>query len=106
MFIKSKEILNRLIGANNWVTISGLDYDTLVVKEGIVMPTREEFISTKSIIEAEYNAVAYKEQRAPNYPSIGDQLDMLWHAIDSGSLDKDSDFYTTLKAVKDANPKG
>jgi hypothetical protein len=43
--------------------------------------------------------------RKNKYPSIGDQLDMLWHAIDSGSLDKDSDFYTTLKAVKDANPK-
>ena len=47
----------------------------------------------------------YKFQRAKRYPKIVDQLDMLWHAIDSGSLDKDSDFYTTLKAVKDANPK-
>jgi len=39
------------------------------------------------------------------YPSIGDQLDMLWHAIDNGTLNKTSDFYTAIKAVKDAHPK-
>ena len=48
---------------------------------------------------------AYKQQRMENYPFIGDQLDMLWHAIDSGTLNKTSDFYTTIKAVKDAHPK-
>ena len=47
----------------------------------------------------------YISQRAKAYPSLGDQLDMLWHAIDNGTLNKTSDFYTTLKAVKDANPK-
>ena len=47
----------------------------------------------------------YKFERKLEYPDIGDQLDMLWHAIDSGSLDKTSDFYLALKAVKDNNPK-
>jgi gamma-glutamylcysteine synthetase len=46
---------------------------------------------------------AYKTAR--QYPSIGDQLDMLWHAIDTNSLNKTSDFYTAIKAVKDAHPK-
>ena len=46
---------------------------------------------------------AYKYQR--QYPSLGDQLDMLWHAIDNGTLNKTSDFYTAIKAVKDAHPK-
>jgi hypothetical protein len=39
------------------------------------------------------------------YPDIGEQLDMLWHAIDDNTLDKTSDFYTALKSVKDKNPK-
>ena len=47
----------------------------------------------------------YKYQRVAKYPSIGDQLDMLWHAIDNGTLNKTSDFYTAIKAVKDAHPK-
>ena len=47
----------------------------------------------------------YKLERLIAYPSIGDQLDMLWHAIDNGTLNKTSDFYTAIKAVKDAHPK-
>ena len=51
----------------------------------------------------------YNEKRVLEYPSIGDQLDMLWHAIDTGDWTpakvKTTEFYTALKAVKDANPK-
>lgn len=47
----------------------------------------------------------YKTDREQAYPKLKDQLDMLWHAIDNGTLDKTSDFYTTLKEVKDNNPK-
>lgn len=50
-------------------------------------------------------ASLYKDNRAKEYPKIAEQLDMLWHAIDTNSLDKTSDFYTTLKAVKDQYPK-
>jgi hypothetical protein len=54
-------------------------------------------------VNAWVNPELYKLQR--QYPSIGDQLDMLWHAIDNGTLNKTSDFYTAIKAVKDAHPK-
>ena len=51
----------------------------------------------------------YAQKRASGYPSIGDQLDMLWHAVDTGDWTaakvKTTSFYTELKAVKDANPK-
>jgi len=52
------------------------------------------------------NPHQYIEDRQQAYPEITDQLDMLWHAIDSGTLDKTSDFYITLKEVKDQYPKG
>ena len=48
----------------------------------------------------------YSEKREGSYPTVGEQLDMLWHAIDTGTLDKNSTFYTRLKAVKDKYPKG
>ena len=48
----------------------------------------------------------YAEKRETSYPSLREQLDMLWHAIDTGTLDKNSTFYTRLKAVKDKYPKG
>jgi hypothetical protein len=56
-----------------------------------------------------YDAKAYARTRETAYPSIGDQLDMLWHAVDTGDWTptkvKTTEFYTALKAVKDANPK-
>ncbi len=50
--------------------------------------------------------VAYKEQRRREYPPIGDQLDMLWHAMNTGRINRVTDFYDSIKAVKDKYPKG
>ena len=56
--------------------------------------------------DAAQAAVAYQAKRAKQYPKIADQLDMLWHAIETGApLDKTSSFYTTLAAVKAQYPK-
>jgi len=52
-----------------------------------------------------WTSTEYQRKRQELYPTIGDQLDMLWHAIDNGTLNKTSDFYTAIKAVKDEIPK-
>lgn len=38
-------------------------------------------------------------------PSIGDRLDMLWHSMDSGEIQMSTEFYETLKKVKEKYPK-
>ena len=44
--------------------------------------------------------------RGQQYPKVEDQLDMLLHMMDQDIIPgKDSTWYTTLKTVKDANPK-
>jgi hypothetical protein len=48
----------------------------------------------------------YEGKRARVYPFYLDQLDMLFHDIDQGlfgAAAKTGDFYTSIKAVKDAN---
>ena len=60
--------------------------------------------------EAQANIVptpAYVSQRKSAYPSIGDQLDMLWHSIDRSDELKSKyfDFYEAIKAVKVKFPK-
>ena len=59
--------------------------------------------------DARVAVLEVKNTRAIAYPSIGDQLDMLWHAIDTGDWTaakvKTTEFYTALKAVKTAHPK-
>jgi hypothetical protein len=47
----------------------------------------------------------YSDHRASSYPSIPDQLDMLWHAMDTGILPKVDSFYSINKSVKDKYPK-
>lgn len=68
-------------------------------------PTDAEIAAELTRLQSEYEAKEYARNRAKEYPALGEQLDMLWHAIDQGTLDKDSDFYTALKAVKDKYPK-
>lgn len=40
-------------------------------------------------------------RRRAKYPSIEDQLDMLWHAMDQDPSKRLEPFYSTIKAVKD-----
>lgn len=47
--------------------------------------------------------VQLSRQRA--YPSIGDQLDMIWHAMDDNIIPRVEPFYSQIKAVKDQFPK-
>lgn len=48
---------------------------------------------------------SYSGSRRREYPSIGNQLDMLWHSMDSSEIPKAEPFYSEIKAVKDKYPK-
>ena len=55
---------------------------------------------TDAEIEAAFNAYQYKAKRSGEYPSIGEQLDMIYHAGQGGDA-----FQAAIKAVKDKYPK-
>lgn len=46
----------------------------------------------------------YRELRAREYPSFGDQLDMLWHSMNNNEIPRSEAFYTAIKTVKDRYP--
>ena len=75
-----------------------------------VLLTAEE-ISAREAEEAAFladkAANGYKSARARSYPAFGEQLDLLWHAIDADAdlKVKLAGFYNAIKAEKDANPK-
>jgi len=81
-------------------TVDGVTTYTAV--KGDLTPIDEELVAA---LEADVIATQYQRDRADIYPDTREQLDMLWHAIDGGTLDKTSGFYTTLKSVKDDHPK-
>lgn len=67
----------------------------------ITQPTDAEIETEISRLQAEYDAQQYARDRAAEYPSIGDQLDALFHA---GVFP--ADMAATIQAVKDKYPKG
>ena len=64
-------------------------------------------INTKQVI---YNSkipepITYVDSRQQIYPPVEEQLDMLWHAMDVGTMPKAEPFYSTIKLIKEAYPK-
>jgi hypothetical protein len=75
--------------------------DTLEwVDEKQTEPTTSEIDAEVIRLQAAYDAKAYARSRAAEYPSIGDQLDMIYHNGDGGAT-----FQAAIKAVKDKYPK-
>ena len=49
--------------------------------------------------------VSYSDARATLYPSVADQLDMLWHAMDNNTMPSVEPFYSVIASVKASVPK-
>ena len=91
---------------NNIIWYKGVDENNSVIEgEPDNKPTWAEVEVEFAKVKAEGIANQYYKDRMFEYPKLEDQFDMLWHAIDDGTLDKTSDFYTALKVVKDKYPK-
>ena len=95
------------INPNAVVTVEGDDINTcnIIWLEGTT-PIPKADIEAKMVeVQAEYDANQYQRDRV--YPSIGDQLDMLWHSIDQNPKLKSEyfEFYEAIKAVKVKHPK-
>jgi len=70
------------------------------LSDDITQPTDAEIQAKIDEMVAEYDAQEYARNRKVEYPSIGDQLDALFHA---GVFPED--MTATIQAVKDAHPK-
>ena len=95
------------INPNAEVTVRGNDINTCEIEwlNGTT-PIPKADIEAKMVeVQAEYDANQYQRDRV--YPSIGDQLDMLWHSIDQNPKLKSEyfEFYEAIKAVKVKHPK-
>ena len=86
-------------------TIRGLDGDRYEgfkwsEENTLPKPTEEELIAECIRIELENQKTKYQRQRAPEYPSITDQLDALFHA---GVFPPE--MAAQIQAIKDKYPK-
>ena len=69
-------------------------------------PTEEQLIADIADYQANASIYDYKILRQTSYPSLFNQLDMLWHAMDSNEIPRANNFYNALKEIKDTYPKG
>jgi hypothetical protein len=100
------DALNSIKFAASWSIDGPETYNNLIwFDTELVCPTEEEVSAEIAKLQAEYDAEFYRLVRAEQYPSIGDQLDMLWHAMEADPAQRLEPFYTSIKAVKDQNPK-
>ena len=79
-----------------------------IIKDGATMPTEEEVNAKIQELKGTNSTSSnYEQQRRNAYPSIGDQLDMLWHSIDQNPKLKSEyfEFYEAIKAIKVKHPK-
>ena len=93
------------INPNAEFTYQDNDIDSIQWLNGTT-PIPKADIEAKMVeLQAEYDANQYQRDRV--YPSIGDQLDMLWHSIDKNPSLKSEyfEFYEAIKAVKVKHPK-
>lgn len=63
-------------------------------------PSEADCNAGVAALQKAYDDAAYQRNRANEYPSIGDQLDMIYHNGDGGAT-----FQAAIKAVKDKYPK-
>ena len=87
------------------VSCNNNDIDSLIWHNGTTPISKSDIEAKMVELQAEYDANQYQRDRV--YPSIGDQLDMLWHTMDKDMelQHKFYDFYQTIKKVKVAYPK-
>ena len=87
------------------VSVTNEDYETIQWHNGTTPISKADIEAKMVEVQADYDAKQYQRDRV--YPSIGDQLDMLWHTMDKNTELQHNfyDFYQTIKKVKVAYPK-
>ena len=63
--------------------------------------SEKDILAKQKELETAYENNKYQRDRAEAYPSIADQLDMIYHAGQGGDA-----FQKAIKEVKDKYPKG
>jgi hypothetical protein len=103
--IKQEKIYKAIsrIVPNASFNLDGDTYQDIIWTDSRDIPTEEQFNEQMDIIESEIEQV--RTNRLEDYPSVEDQLDMLWHSMNAGLISKQNPFYEAIKAVKSKYPK-
>ncbi len=77
--------------------------DEWILPEGKTLPSQSEIDAKRKELQADYDSKQYQRDR--KYPQLGEQLDMLFHDMTAGKVDKNGEWYKAIDKVKSDNPK-
>ena len=97
------DIINsiRAINSEAVVAVEENNVDKITWLESTTPISKEDILAKQKELVTAYDKVKYQRDRAEAYPSIGEQLDLIYHAGIGGDA-----FQAAIKAVKDKYPKG
>lgn len=93
---------NNILGTSG-VVIDGVVYSIDENGNNVATDTPEQTI--KDEMNRVRVEVQYKSERAMAYPDVYEQLDQLWHAMNTDETKRLEPFYSSIKNVKDTFPK-
>lgn len=107
---KKPTIQNCIIAINPNAQFTITDDDVnKIVWVGDTSPISVSDIEAKKVeLQTAYDNAEYQRKRRDNFRhnlSMAEQLDKLYHDIENGTLDTSGEFFTSRKAIKEANPK-
>jgi hypothetical protein len=80
------------------VSVQEESYDKITWLNGTEVISKSDIQAKQAELKADYDAKEYQRKREPEYPSIADQLDDLYHNGIDG-------WKATIKVTKDKYPK-
>ena len=96
------DIIHSILAINPKAEVLVKDNDVKKINWLKTTPISEaEILAKQKELQTAYDNKKYQRDRAEAYPSIKDQLDMIYHAGQGGDT-----FQKAIKAIKDKYPKG
>ena len=96
------EALQSLLPTSQWI-VRGDDIEWL--STDLARPSDEEIEAEQIRLQQVFDSKDYHRKRLEAYPQIGDQLDMLWHAMNEDASKRLEPFYSTIKTIKETFQK-
>ena len=81
------------------ISVNAEDVDQITWYANTPVISKSDIQAKMAELKADYDAKEYQRKREPEYPSIADQLDDLYHNGING-------WKATIKTTKDKYPKG
>jgi hypothetical protein len=85
--------------------ITNTDFTQWWDPTGLKPPSWNEIMEVVKSDEELYVSLQYARDRKAEYPKVEDQLDAIWHALNDNIGLNDTEWFKTIKQIKEKYPK-